>query len=166
MRTVLSITLATIALATVSVCARAQTYDSSAVRVVAGAALQVLAADSRIPILTGAKSPWRIAIDSSSQEWLTAAERIHLLLGSRPPVAADTLIEFLTFGPVLIRGDSLFASFEIGSQWRCPGSSRSATTSAHHSIVGFRQSGAWVGAKTLEVVIGDGFCRPGRSNGS
>ena len=144
----------------------AQTYDSSAVRVIAASALQVLAADSRIPMLSGAQSPWRITIDSSSQEWRTAASRIHLLLSSRPPVATDTLIEFLTFGPIQIRGDSLFTSFDIGSTRRCPGNSRSATTSAHHSIVAFRQAGSWIGAKTLEVVIGDGFCGPGRSGGT
>ena len=166
MRTFIPLSVATVALATISASAGAQSYDSSAVRVVAGSALQVLAVDSRIPILTGAKSPWRIVIDSSSQEWRTAAERIHLLVGSRPPVATDTLIEFLTFGAVLIRGDSLFASFEIGTHRRCPGSSRPATTSAHHSIVGFRQAGSWVGAKTLEVVIGDGFCGPVRSGGT
>jgi hypothetical protein len=140
----------------------AQTLDTSAVQVVAASALTALSKDARVPVLFGAPRPWVISVDSLSPEWRLVAERFHLLLRTRPPVDKDTLVAFITFDPIRVRADSLSASFTIGVRVRCSGTGRFAETTASHSVEAVRQAQAWLPARTIEVVIGDGFCGPGR----
>jgi hypothetical protein len=128
--------------------------DSAAVRVVVEAAVKALAQDGRIEVVGRAPSPWLIrAADTLSPVWRQALGRLYPLLNGRPITPTDTAWAVLEFGPVVISGDSLRGSFEVGRRWRECGVVMQS--SAFDRVVSVRPQGWWMPATTVERVIGD-----------
>lgn len=136
--------------------------DSVSIAFIVRTAVIDLATDGRLAAFPGALSPWEISVPEQPAMWSSARSRLLQILGARAPEAADSSWGFLQFYPFTIRGDTLWASFEVGRRWRQCGSWTGSTTTME--VLSTRRQLFWEPATPRATFASDPvlLCRPQR----
>ena len=108
--------------------------------------------------------PWEIRIPDSSETWRMVRERLYPVLRGRPRTAADLAYQFIDFGPIVVRADSMFFSIRAGSESICrisptdPGHWTSIHSSYQYSAGRQYKSRRWLPAVQGYGGYTDGWC--------
>ena len=126
--------------------------DTEAVSRVVGAAVRTLSLTIASSMFDAKAAVWEIGIpDTADAAWRKARAGLQAILHSRPRRRSDHSYRSLQFGPLLIRGDSLFGSFTYSWNDYCPPSPTLVMPagggwsggSSSSKLVSVRQSGHW-----------------------
>ncbi len=136
--------------------------DSVSVAFIVRTAVIDLATDGRLAAFPGERSPWEISVPEQPAMWSSARSRLLEILGARAPVAADSSWGVLHFYPFAVRGDTLWASFEVGWRWRQCGVWTGSTTTME--VMSTRRQLFWEPATPRATFSSDPvlLCRPER----
>ena len=108
--------------------------------------------------------PWEIRIPDSSETWRMVRERLYPVLRGRPRTAADLAYQFIDFGPIVVRADSMFFTIRAGSESICrisptdPGFWTSIHSSVQYSAGRQYKSQLWLPAVQGYGGHTDGWC--------
>ena len=134
--------------------------DSAAVHAVVVAVSHHLAWAIAAGAVAKEPRPWQISVpDSTVQIWQTVKSRFYSVLHARPTSSADTVGDFVTFGAIRVRGDSLFSGITVGQVVRC--GRRWVASGTSTELTSVRSNGMWLQPSDGYIEITEGFCKRG-----